>query len=84
MPLHTLAEIVEITTHSLQLLRDKPRVMQKHCSCRSDPHPPAVPFQERSIESIFHGTDTLTRRRQGHVRAGRPMRDATGFGNMHE
>ena len=78
------AEIGQLAAHLLQLLRDDPRVMQEHSSCCGELNPPALPFQERSAKRIFHGADTLTRRRQCHVRASGPVRDAASFGDVHE
>lgn len=45
-----ITEIVEVAAHLLELLRDNPRVVQEHCSCRSEPNPPATTMSAPTIK----------------------------------
>lgn len=77
-------EIVQLPTHVLQLLHHDPRVTFKRRSRWSEINAPPLPLKQRNAERVFHGMDSLARRRQGHVRSTSPMRDARSLSDMHE
>ena len=77
-------EIVQLAAHLLQLLHDHPRVTLKRRSRWSELDAAPLPFKQRNAERVFHVVDPLARRRQGHVRSARPMRNAPRLRDMQE
>ena len=77
-------EIVQLTTHFLQLLHHDPRVTLKRRSRWSEVNATPLPLKQRNAERVLHGVDSLARRRQGHVRSTGPMRDARSLSDMQE
>src|SRR5215208_6674082 len=77
-------KIVQLAAHLLQVLYDDPRVTLKRRSRWSKVNAPPLPLKEWNAEGALHGGDPLARRRQGHVRSTRPMRDALGLRDMEK
>jgi len=84
MPAQPRSIVAEIVMHAVDLRHDEPRVLQQGVPSRCDTHTPPLACQQGHAQRIFHASDALACRSQGHMAGLRASRDGASIMNVQE